>query len=132
MTVFLDTNVLAYQYDDSVADKQQRAREIFLAHAADAVISTQVMVELHAVLTRKLGQTREMAGRVLAVLDMDVVPADAELVRSAATTAAEHQLSIFDAMVVEAAVRGGCDELWSEGLADGSTLRGIRIVNPFA
>ena len=29
MTVFLDTNVLAYQYDDSVADKQQRAREVF-------------------------------------------------------------------------------------------------------
>ena len=90
------------------------------------------MVELHAVLTRKLGQTQEAAGRVLTALDIAIVPADADLVRSAALAAAEHQLSIFDAMILEAAVRGGCDELWTEHLADGTMLRGIRIVNPFA
>lgn len=39
-------------------------------------------------------------------LDLEVVPADAALVRRA-------------------------DELWTEDLADGSTLRGVRIVDPF-
>ncbi|WP_436700871.1 PIN domain-containing protein [Nocardioides sp. BYT-33-1] len=131
MTVFLDTNVLAYQYDDARPEKQARAREVFLAQAADAVISTQVMIELHAVLTRKLGRSGETASRVLDALDLEVVPADAALVRRAATTAAAHQLSIFDALVLEAAVAGGCDELWTEDLADGSTLRGVRIVDPF-
>ncbi|MGV9857281.1 PIN domain-containing protein [Gordonia sp. NPDC003425] len=130
MTIFLDTNLIAYQFDDSLPDKQARAREAFIASATEAVISTQVLIELHSVLTRKLGRTRADAARVLDTLPLDVVAADAELVRVAARTAATHELSIFDAMIVEAAVRGGCDELWTEDLADGSTLRGVRIINP--
>ncbi len=60
-----------------------------------------------------------------------MVPADEHLVRRAANTAAAHQLSIFDALVLEAAAAAECEELWTEDLADGSTLRGVRIVNPF-
>lgn len=130
MTIFLDTNLLAYQFDDSLPDKQSRARDVFAECATDAVISTQVLIELHSVLTRKLGRTRSDAARVLDALPLEVIPADAELVRFAAHTAALHGLSIFDAMILEAAVRGGCNELWTEDLTDGSTLRGVRIVNP--
>lgn len=129
--IFFDTNVLAYQFDDADSARQARAREVFLEHGADAAISTQVLIELHAVLTRKLGRTRAQARRVLEAIDLDVVPADAALVRRAAATAEVHGLSIFDALILEAAVAGGCDELWSEDLAHGSTLRGVRIVNPF-
>lgn len=132
MTVFLDTNVLAYQFDESVAAKQARAREIFLEVAADAVISTQVLIELHAVLTRKLGRSREAAEAALGALELPVVPADGALVCTAAATATAHQMSIFDAMIVEAAARAGCDELWSEDLAAGTVLRDVRVVNPFA
>ena len=132
MTAFLDTNLLAYQFDDGAPERQARAREVFLAEAADAVISTQVMIELHAVLTRKLGRTRADAAAILEALDLPVVPADGALVRRAATTAAAHDLSIFDAMVLEAAAHGGCQEILTEDLAAGSVLRGVRIVNPFA
>lgn len=131
MTAFLDTNVIAYQYDDSVPDKQGRAREVFLEQAPDAVISTHVLIEPHAVLTKKLGHTRATAERVLGALDVDVVPTDATLVRRAASTATNHQLSIFDALIVEAASLAGCQVLDSEDLADGATVRGVRIVNPF-
>lgn len=89
------------------------------------------MIELHAVLTRRLGVSREAAARVLDTLALEVVPADEHLVRRAADTAAAHQLSIFDALVLEAAAAAGCHELWTEDLADGSILRGVRIVNPF-
>lgn len=51
--------------------------------------------------------------------------------RRAARTADEHALSIFDAMVLEAAVLAGCSELWTEDLSHGSSLRGVRVVNPF-
>lgn len=131
MTIFLDTKVLAYQFDDSFPDKQACARQVLIEHATGAVISTQVLIELHAVLTRKLGRTRDEAARVLDAIMLDVVATDADLVRAAAATAAAHELSIFDAMIIEAAVRAGCDELWTEDLADGSVLRGVRIVNPF-
>ncbi|MEP9413229.1 PIN domain-containing protein [Gordonia sp. VNQ95] len=130
MTVFLDTNLLAYQFDDGLPEKQSRAREVFVARAGDAVISTQVLIELHSVLTRKLGRSRADAARVLDALPLDVIAADAELVRLAAHTAARHELSIFDAMILEAAARAGCDELWTEDLTHGSTLRGVRVVNP--
>ena len=132
MKIFFDTNVLAYQYDDSAGTKQEIARRVFIDHAAEAVISTQIMLELHAVLTRRLGHSRETAVQVLDALVLDVVPADEELIRRATATAAAHQLSIFDALILEAAALAECDELWTEDLAAGARLRGVRIVNPFA
>lgn len=73
MTAFLDTNVLAYQFGDGSPEKQVRAREKFVAETADAVISTQVMIELHAVLTRKLGRTRADEAAILEALDLPVM-----------------------------------------------------------
>lgn len=132
MSIFLDTNVLAYQFDDADPMRQSIARETLIQHAADAVISTQVLIELHAVLTRKLGRSRAQAAAVLEALDVDVVPADARLVRRAARTADELQISIFDAMIVEAAATHDCEELWTEDLSEGQLVRGVRVVNPFA
>lgn len=132
MRVFFDTNLLAYQFDRDQPDKQQRARELFVANAPDAVISTQVLIELHAVLTRKLDRSRDDALTVLRALDLEVIGADQQLVLDAAETARAHALSIFDAMILEAAVRAGCDELWTEDLSRGARLRGVLIVNPFA
>ena len=131
MTTFLDTNVLAYQFDSSFPAKQQRARDILIEHAADGVVSTQVLIELHSVLTKKLGQSREDASIVLSALHLEVIATDAPLVLRAAETSARHELSIFDALILEAAAHAGCDQLFTEDLADGSTLRGISIVNPF-
>ena len=40
--------------------------------------------------------------------------------------------STYDAMIVAAALRVGCDTLWSEGMQHGMALdEGLRIVNPF-
>lgn len=131
MTVFFDTNVLAYQFDNADPVRQARARELLVEHAADAVISTQVLIELQAVLTRKLGRSRSQAATVLDALELEIIATDAALVRRAAHTADEHELSIFDALILEAAVLAGCERLWTEGLTDGSVLRGVQIVNPF-
>lgn len=131
MTVFLDTNVLAYQFDADRPDKRQRAMDIFRDIAPSAVISTQVLLELHSVLTRKLGFSKSGAREILEVLDMRVIGADVSLVLDAARTADEQQLSMWDAMILEAAVRSSCNELWTEDLSTGSTLRGVKIVNPF-
>jgi len=51
---FVDTNVLAYAFDQSSPAKQDRAREIL---ADDFVLSAQVLSELHVTLTRKLAAT---------------------------------------------------------------------------
>ena len=132
MRVFLDTNVLAYQFDERRPDRQESAQRILRSAGPDAMISTQVLLELHSVLTRKLRYTKREATEILVQLDpLGTVGADKALARDAARTAAAHQLSIWDAMILEAAVRAGCDELWTEDLAAGTTLRGVRIVDPF-
>ncbi len=133
MADFLDTNVLVYAFDGSEPAKRDRAQQLMAANA-DAVISTQVLLEWFAVVTRTFvpPMPKQEAASVIAELaSLTVVPADAELVVRAAQSAAAHQMSIWDAMVVESAALGGCQTLWSEDLADGTILRGVTIRNPF-
>jgi predicted nucleic acid-binding protein len=59
-----------------------------------------------------------------------VVGTDAELVQRAIALSVRHQLSVWDALIVTAAREAGCEELWTEDLAMGSQLRGVRIVIP--
>lgn len=41
--------------------------------------------------------------------------------------------SVYDAMIVAAALRAGCTRLWSEDLPDGRLVEDrLRIANPFA
>jgi predicted nucleic acid-binding protein len=129
--VFLDTNLIAYQFDDRDLVKRDAARRIIPALPSRPWISTQVLIELHNVLVRYLGYTREEAQDVIESNSYHVQPADASLVYDAVATATRHQLRIYDAMILEAAVRAGCEELWTEDFPSGATLRGVRIVNPF-
>lgn len=130
--VFLDTNILAYLFDSVSPDKHAAASQA-LSQPHHYVVSTQVMLELYAVLTRKLSPaySPEAARHVVRrVADFEVVNADATLVDKAMHLCAAHQLSIWDSMVLEAAAEAGCAELWTEDLTDGSRLRGVTITNP--
>jgi len=41
------------------------------------------------------------------------------------------QLSLWDAMIIEAARQAGCDRVLTEDLSDGQVVSGVRIENPF-
>lgn len=43
-----------------------------------------------------------------------------------------HQVSFWDALVLQAARQSGCAELLTEDLHAGALIGGVRIVNPFA
>lgn len=133
---FVDTNVWVYAVD--TADPAKRA----LAAAAtapapgrDLVISTQVLTEFYAVVTRKLAvpvpvEDAEAMVRLLAALP--VVAIDNSLVISAIAGSREWQISIWDALIVRAAEVAGCGRLLSEDLADGAAYGSIVVENPFA
>ena len=128
---FIDTNVLAYAYDADSGDKGERAREV-LAELDGAVVSTQVVLELFAVLTRKLGLTRDAADEAVeSLMDLEVVATDARLVKEGLRISREHDISHWDAMIIAAAVASGCDVLLTEDLNDGQVIEGVRVVNPF-
>jgi len=128
---FIDTNVLAYAYDADSGEKGERAREI-LGEVDGAVVSTQVLLELFAVLTRKLELTRDAAEEAVeSLMGLEVVPTDARLVREGLRISRDHDLSHWDAMIVAAAATSGCEVLLTEDLNDGQVIEGVRIANPF-
>lgn len=131
MRAFLDTNVLAYRLDPDEPDKQERVVQ-WLERDVEFMISTQVLIELHAVLTSRFRIDRGLAREVVESLDYETIPTDRALILRATETAEDHELSIFDALIVEAAARAHCDELWTEDLTDGQVIRGLTIVNPFS
>jgi predicted nucleic acid-binding protein len=134
VATFLDTNVAVYAHDHGAGVKRRQAVELFRSPPDRLVVSTQVLSEFYWTVTRKLAPPLRHsqaldATRQLAALPVVVV--DGDLVLAAIATAAQHQLALWDAMIVEAAVRGGCHRLLTEDLNAGQEIRGVRIENPF-
>lgn len=131
---FLDTNVLLYAIDDEDMRKQRIAIDLIasLGNTKTGVLSTQVLLEYVANLTRKYKVSRKTAALMAAAFgEWPVVDGDMALVMRAMARSAESDLSIWDAMVVEAALRSGAQTLYSEDLNAGQQYGSLTIVNPF-
>jgi predicted nucleic acid-binding protein len=133
---FLDSNVLVYSVDESPAEKSkhERAVELLSAQPENLVVSTQVLQEFYVVTTRKLKNplSEEVAARaVRGIAKLDVVGVNVPLVLSAVDTSRTAQVSLWDALIIEAASRAGCERVLSENLNAGQVIRGVRIENPF-
>ena len=133
---FVDTNVLLYAHDASETDKQPIARALLeeLWSGRSGVLSTQVLQEFYVVATRKFEPPmRRSEARELVALyaSWPVVQVDVELILDATALEERAQLSFWDALVVEAARRGGATRLVSEDLQDGRRIAGLVIEDPF-
>lgn len=133
---FLDSNVLVYSVDESPAEKakHERATDLLSAQPESLVVSTQVLQEFYVVTTRKLKRplSEELAARaVRGIAKLDVVGVDVPLVLSAVDTSRTARVSLWDALIIEAASRAGCERVLSEDLNAGQVIRGVRIENPF-
>ena len=133
---FLDTNVLVYAMDDAAPAKQARARELMSAARAEShVVSPQVLQEFFNAVTRKLARPvppDAAAAAVRALARLTVVPADADLVVAAISLHRRHKVSLWDALILQAALVGGCNRLFSEDLQDGFRLGNLVVENPFS
>lgn len=132
--VFVDTNVLVYLHDRTEPAKQQIATELFLNEDLDLVISTQVLSEFFVTVTKKIRRPLPVTDAISVVEDLaelEVAPVTRNLVVDATRTAHDHQLSYWDALIIETASQAGTDTLITEDLTHGSVLRGVEISNPF-
>ena len=135
MRVFIDTNLWACRLDRRKPAKSARLKPWLAQMIADhdIVISTQVLIELRAVASRKLQPplpAAEIATVLAALAEFEVVNADANLVLDAHLLAEREQLSWFDALIAEAAIRSRCAVLFSEDFSHGRRLAGLEVVNP--
>jgi predicted nucleic acid-binding protein len=134
MTAFLDTNIAVYAQDLSAGLKQARAQEVIATRTSELVVSSQVLAEFYRVITGRLEPplSPPLAREATAALAaLPVVAVDGALVLAAIDTAVGAGIGIWDAMIVQAARRAGCDEILTEDLSHDQVIEGVRIRNPF-
>ncbi len=128
---FLDSNVLIYAF---TADSRAAAAQTLLER--DCTISVQALNEFVNVARRKLGMNWDDVRDALAairILCHDVRTIDVETHNEAIRIAERYGYSIFDALVLAAAIRANCYVVWTEDMQHGAVIDGkLRIANPFA
>src|SRR3954453_3143994 len=131
---FVDSNVLVYSDDRRAGPKRDRARELIedAMITGTGVLSLQVLQEYFAVSTKKLGLSADSARQKIEILSqLDIVILGVPDLLAAIDLHRLHQLSIWDALVIRAALNAGCRILYSEDLQDGRRIDGLEVVNPF-
>jgi predicted nucleic acid-binding protein len=134
---FVDTNVLLYAHDGAATVKQPLAKAAMERLWADrrGTLSTQVLQEFYNAATRKLSPPL-LRAEAREIVDLyatwPVVLIDPAIILAATRLEEEHQLSFWDALIVEAARVAGADLLLTEDMQHGRVIEGVRIENPFA
>ena len=132
---FVDTNILIYAHDTAAGDKHARARALVedLWASRSGVVSTQILQELAVNLRQQAKKpldaktTREV---VSDYLTWQVVVNSGDSILEALELEARHQISFWDALVIQAAQMAGAEILYSEDLSDGQRYGTVRVKNP--
>jgi predicted nucleic acid-binding protein len=135
--VFLDTNVLVYVYDPDAAAKQSRARTLLVDHLGSGTLalSTQVLLEFYWTVTRKPEVPLPhpvAAGFTRQLLAAHVVTPSADLVVAAMERSSAGSLTVWDALILEAAESCGATVLYTEDKHLLSASAALEIIDPFA
>jgi len=127
---FLDSNIVLYLASGDLR-KADRAQELV---AEGGTISVQVLNEIANISRRKMGlswaETRNFLLMIRGLLKVE--PITIEIHDVGISLAERYQLSVYDSMIVSAALSAECDTLLSEDLQDGLLINGrLRVLNPF-
>jgi predicted nucleic acid-binding protein len=127
---FLDSNIVLYLASEDLL-KADRAQELV---AEGGTISVQVLNEIANISRRKMGlswaETRNFLLMIRGLLKVE--PITIEMHDVGISLAERYQLSVYDSMIVSAALSAECDTLLSEDLQNGLLINGrLRVLNPF-
>lgn len=127
---FFDTDILLYLLSADAA-KAQRAEELV---AERGWVSVQVLNEFASVASRKLRmpipEIRECLEPIRSICVVE--PVSVETHALGLEVAERFGFSLYDSMIVAAALLAGCGTLYSEDLQDGQRIDGLLIRNPFS
>ena len=130
---FFDTNLLVYTDDHDAPEKQQRALELLADHRRDrsGVVSTQVLQEYFSAATGKLGVDDKLARRKVELFArLELVQVGLRSLLAGIDHRRLYGGSIWDALIVRAAVDSRCRVLFTED-AGVRGVEGLEVVNPF-
>lgn len=129
-SAFFDTNILLYLLSSDAA-KADWAEE---ALSAGGVISVQVLNEFSTVARRKLGlsidEIREVLAPIRAVCRVEPLTGDTHDL--GLQISERYGFSVYDAMIVAAALLAECRILYSEDMQHGQVIdKRLSVKNPF-
>ncbi len=130
---FIDTNVLVYALLSSEDPRSAIARRTLQElRPGRPVVSTQVLIEFANVAINKAKRSAAEVSRLLGLTHYaDVIIIEPADVASAVQLHESTSISLWDALIVTAAARGGCDVLLTEDLHHDQVIAGVRVENPF-
>lgn len=132
---FVDTNILLYRISTVAAEARKQAIATEILAARDLVLSVQVLQEFYVQATRPSrpdALPHDAAAKLIRSWKRyPIEPMDIDLVEAALASKKRWQLSYWDAAILEAARRSGCQQLLSEDLSDGQDYDGVQVINPF-
>jgi predicted nucleic acid-binding protein len=134
-TVFVDTNVLLYAFDEADLKKQAAARHwrAALWTSKRGRLSVQVLQEFYANILRRWPAAQEQARAEIRNLSAwHPVPMDYEMLVRGWRLQDRFQLSFWDSLIVAAAKSSACNFLLTEDLQPGQDLDGVTVLNPFS
>ena len=130
LKAFIDTNVLIYLLSTDT-NKADRAEQLIQKGGA---ISVQVLNEITNVARRRLNMNWTEINELLTLIRAAcaVEPLTLDTHDKGRYIAERYQLSVYDSMIVAAALLADCKTLYSEGMQDGILIENqLRISNPF-
>ena len=83
------------------------------------------------VVVTHITRTCNMVNSVLLPQTNALIDELAKLIKDAVALFLTYRLSFFDSLIIATATRNNCAYLYSEDMADGQTINGVTIVNPF-
>jgi predicted nucleic acid-binding protein len=127
---FFDTTILIY----SISSEEPRAAVAEKLLAEGGWISVQVLNEFVAVARRKLNMSWETTREaLLAIRALCESPTtlSIETHEAALEIAARYGYSIYDALILAAALEADCDTLYTEDMQNDQVIGSLTIRNPF-
>jgi predicted nucleic acid-binding protein len=128
--VFLDTNLLIYAFAENSAKVDVAERLV----NDGGVVSVQGLNELVNALNRKFGfgwsRIRDIIDSILMTCP-NPLPLTLETHRAGLRICERYGYSVYDGLIIAAALEGGCTRLCSEDMQHGQVIEGLRIENPF-
>jgi predicted nucleic acid-binding protein len=129
--VFFDSSVLIY----SLSRADPRSLVTFELLDRDGIISVQVLNEFANVASKKLRLDWQRIEEILDEIREYLEPPIAltlSIHELGLAIARRYKYTIYDSLLIAAALEAGCKTLYSEDMQDGQTIGSLTIRNPFS
>jgi len=131
---FVDTNVLIYAFETGDTKRHKKAKEKIaqLAHDNRGALSAQVLIEFYSITTGKLRFPPSAArSAMLSFKYWALHSPQRSDVLQAIVIQQQHQLSWWDALIVNSAQQLNASILWTEDLNHNQRIGNVTVRNPF-